>query len=37
MKKAGVEMGSDERKTRCAGVAADITRKVVELLNAQLA
>lgn len=36
MKETGYEMGSDERKTRCAGVAADITRKMVELLNAQI-
>lgn len=37
MEVSGYEMGSDERKTRCAGVASDITRKVVELLNAQFA
>lgn len=37
MKETGYEMGSDERKTRCAGVAADITKKMVELLNAQFA
>jgi len=37
MEKSGYAMGSDERKTRCAGVAADITRKVVELLNVQYA
>jgi len=37
MEKTGVEMGSDERKARCAGVAADVTRKMVELLNAQYA
>lgn len=27
--------GSDERKTRCAGVAADVARFTAELLNAQ--
>lgn len=37
MKLTGYEFGSDERKTRCAGVAADVTKKMVELLNAQFA
>lgn len=37
MEKTGYAMGSDERKTRCAGVAADVTKKMVELLNATLA
>jgi len=37
MEKTGFAMGSDERKTRCAGVAADVTKKMVELLNAELA
>ncbi len=37
MEKSGYEFGSDERKTRCAGVAADVTKKMVELLNETLA
>ncbi|WP_313340427.1 C-GCAxxG-C-C family (seleno)protein [Sedimentibacter sp.] len=37
MEKTGYAMGDDERKTRCAGVAADVTKKMVELLNATLA
>lgn len=37
MEKTGYEFGSDERKNRCAGVAAGVTRKMVELLNAQFA
>lgn len=37
MEKTGYEYGSDERKTRCAGVAADVTKKMVELLNAHFA
>lgn len=37
MKETGAEYGSDERKTRCAGVAADTAKKVIELLNAELA
>jgi hypothetical protein len=31
------EYGSAERKTRCAGVAAEVAKKLVELLNAQYA
>jgi hypothetical protein len=30
MEKSGFEYGSPERKTRCAGVAAEVTKKVVE-------
>lgn len=37
MEKTGYEYGSDERKTLCAGVAADVTKKMVELLNAHFA
>ncbi len=37
MEKTGYEYGSPERKSRCAGVAADVTKKMVELLNATLA
>ncbi len=37
MEESGYEYGSAERKSRCAGVAADVTRKMVELLNAELA
>lgn len=37
MEETGYEYGSDERKTRCAGVAADVTKKMVELLNAHFA
>jgi hypothetical protein len=33
----GSEYGSPERKARCAGVAADTAKKMVELLNAALA
>jgi len=36
MEETGFEFGSDERKTRCAGVAADTAKKVIELLNAEL-
>jgi len=36
MAKSGYAMGDPERKARCAGVAADITAKMVELLNAAL-
>lgn len=36
MNVAGVEHGSIERKTRCAGVTADVARKTIELLNAEL-
>lgn len=37
METSGYEYGSNERKTRCAGVTADVTKKMVELLNAQFA
>lgn len=37
MNETGAEYGSDERKSRCAGVAADTAKKVIELLNAELA
>jgi hypothetical protein len=37
MEKSGFEYGSPERKSRCAGVAAEVTKKVFELLNAELA
>lgn len=37
MKEQGVAYGDPERKSRCAGVAADVTRKMVELLNETLA
>jgi hypothetical protein len=37
MEKTKFEYGSNERKTRCAGVTADVTKKMVELLNAQFA
>ncbi|KAF5054632.1 Split-Soret cytochrome c [bioreactor metagenome] len=37
MAKSGYAMGDPERKSRCAGVAADVTGKMVELLNAKLA
>ncbi len=37
MAKTGYAMGDPERKARCAGVAADITGKIVELLNATIA
>ncbi len=36
MTEAGVGMGDTARKQRCAGVAADVTRKTLELLNAAL-
>lgn len=36
MEVSGYEYGSAERKSRCAGVAADVTKKVLELLNAEL-
>jgi len=36
MEETGFEFGSAERKTRCAGVAADTAKKVIELLNAEL-
>lgn len=34
MAATGVEMGSDARKARCAGLVADVVKKTVELLNA---
>ncbi len=37
MDATGFEYGSKERKTRCAGTAADVTGKMVEMLNAELA
>lgn len=37
MKETGYAMGDPERKARCAGVCADITKKMVELLNAKFA
>lgn len=37
MEAEGVAYGDPERKSRCAGVAADCTRKMVELLNETLA
>ena len=37
MEKSGFAMGDPERKARCAGVAADVTGKMVELLNASFA
>ncbi|HYF81507.1 MAG TPA: C-GCAxxG-C-C family protein [Clostridia bacterium] len=37
MEVSGFEYGSAERKSRCAAVAAEVTRKMVELLNAELA
>lgn len=36
MEVSGYEYGDHERKARCAGVAADCTRKMVELLNERL-
>ncbi len=33
MEKAGVAMGDDARKARCAGVTGDVAGKTVELLN----
>ena len=37
MKEQGVAYGDPERKSRCAGVTADVSRKMVELLNEALA
>lgn len=37
MEKSGYAMADPERKARCAGVAADVTKKMVELLNAKFA
>ncbi len=36
MEAHNVEYGDDERKSRCAGVAADTCAKMVELLNERL-
>lgn len=33
MREARVEYGAPERKSRCAGVTADVTKKMVEMLN----
>ena len=33
MEAQGVAYGDHERKARCAGVTADVARKIVELLN----
>lgn len=37
MEESGYEYDSAERKSRCAGVTADVTKKMVELLNEQFA
>ena len=37
MEAQGCKYGDPERKSRCAGVTADVTRKMFELLNEQLA
>lgn len=37
MNAEGVEYGDPKRKSRCAGVAADCTRKAVEILNEHFA
>jgi len=37
MKLTGVAYGDPERKSRCAGTTADVTKKMVELLNEALA
>ena len=37
MEVAGVAYGDPERKSRCAGTTADVTRKMVEMLNEVLA
>jgi hypothetical protein len=37
MEKSGFEYGSAERKSRCASVAGEVTKKMVELLNAHFA
>jgi len=36
MEAQGCEYGDPERKSRCAGVTADVTRKLIEILNEQL-
>ncbi|MDF2890780.1 MAG: hypothetical protein K0R80_1147 [Clostridia bacterium] len=37
MEVSGFEYGSAERKSRCAAVAGEVTKKMVELLNGTLA
>lgn len=37
MKKTGYGYGDPERKSRCAGVTGDVTKKMIELLNAHFA
>ncbi len=37
MEAAKVAYGDPERKSRCAGTTADVTRKMVEMLNEVLA
>lgn len=37
MEKSGFEYNSPERKSRCAAVAGEVTKKMVELLNAHFA
>lgn len=37
MEAEGVAYGDPERKSRCAGTTADVTRKMVEMLNEALA
>ncbi len=37
MEETGIKYGDPERKSRCAGVTADVVRKMVELLNQELA
>lgn len=37
MEATGFKYGDPERKSRCAGVTADVTKKMIELLNAALA
>ena len=37
MEVSGYAMGDPERKSRCAGVAAEVSKKMVELLNEELA
>jgi len=37
MEASGVAYGDPERKSRCAGVTGEVTRKMVELLNEALA
>ena len=37
MKAEGVEYGDIKRKSRCAGVSADVVRKTIEILNEHFA